>query len=130
MSLRIYRSFHIFLPKNASLRWLNNASCSFLSYLLPVRCYSNLRLPASYVHCTVKQVYTVWLFQRLNCGSQFPLRCRQSSLVTDKQAKTGCLVAGALQSLIGLTWDSCKYQPVYRQLNTRLLTVCRPYDNL
>jgi hypothetical protein len=31
-----------------------------------------------------------------------PERCRQSSLVTDKQAKTGWLVAGALQSHIVL----------------------------
>jgi hypothetical protein len=31
MSLRIYRVINIFLPVNASLRWLNNVSGSFLS---------------------------------------------------------------------------------------------------
>ncbi len=32
MSLRIYRDINLFLPVIASLRWLNNVSCSFLSY--------------------------------------------------------------------------------------------------
>jgi hypothetical protein len=56
--------FYIFLPVYVSLSWLNNVSCSFLSYLLPVRlCSSNLGLPASFVHCTVKQVNTVGYFK-------------------------------------------------------------------
>ncbi len=58
-----------------------------------------------------------WFFQRLNCGSQFPSRCRQqSSLVTDKQEKNR--LASRLCTAVSYwlnTLDSCKYQPAYRQ---------------
>jgi hypothetical protein len=37
MSLRIYKATYLFLLVSASLRWLDNVSCSFLSYWLPVR---------------------------------------------------------------------------------------------
>ncbi len=35
-----------------------------------------------------------------------------------------------LLTWVGLTLDSCKYQPAYRRPNTSVFTVCKPYANL
>jgi hypothetical protein len=59
-------------------------------------------------------------FSETDCRYTFVLVAAQI------QIETGWLATAALQSCVGLTLDSCKYQPAYHQPNS---TVCKPYAN-